>query len=155
MTSYQAITHLSKHAHVIHSDQEALDIAARLAEQFKNGAIARDAQRILPFEQIEAYSQSGLWAISVPKQYGGPEVSSLTLAKVIALMSGVDGSIGQIPQNHFYALEVLRNTGSEKQKKNCIKKYYKVHVLVMLWQNLNPKMPALNKLSFKPKAKVL
>lgn len=117
MTSYQAITHLSKHAHVIQSDQEALDIAARLAEQFKNGAIARDAQRILPFEQIEAYSQSGLWAISVPKQYGGAEVSSLTLAKVIALMSGVDGSIGQIPQNHFYALEVLRNTGSENQKK--------------------------------------
>jgi alkylation response protein AidB-like acyl-CoA dehydrogenase len=29
--------------------------------------------------------------------------------------SGVDGSIGQIPQNHFYALEVLRNTGTEAQ----------------------------------------
>jgi hypothetical protein len=28
---------------------------------------------------------------------------------VIALLSGADGSIGQIPQNHFYALEVLRN----------------------------------------------
>ena len=32
-------------------------------------------------------------------------------------MSGVDGSIGQIPQNHFYALEVLRNTGTHEQKK--------------------------------------
>lgn len=52
----------------------------------------------------------------MPKQYGGAEVSSHTVAKVIALLSGADGSIGQIPQNHFYALEVLRNTGTEAQK---------------------------------------
>ena len=120
MTSYQNLS-LSKdqslaQAHIIQSDAEALDIAHALAEQFKSNAIQRDAQRILPFQEIEAYSQSGLWAITVPKQYGGAEVSSLTVAKIIALMSGVDGSIGQIPQNHFYALEVLRNTGTEQQK---------------------------------------
>lgn len=120
MTSYQKLS-LSKdqsltQAHLIQSDAEALDIAHALAEQFKSNAIQRDAQRILPFQEIEAYSQSGLWAITVPKQYGGAEVSSLTVAKIIALMSGVDGSIGQIPQNHFYALEVLRNTGTEQQK---------------------------------------
>ncbi|WP_298145140.1 SfnB family sulfur acquisition oxidoreductase [uncultured Acinetobacter sp.] len=116
MTSYQAIDTKKVHAHVIQSDQEALDIAKALAAQFKHGAIERDAKRIFPFEQIEAYSQSGLWAITVPKAYGGAQVSSFTVAQVIALMSGVDGSIGQIPQNHFYALEVLRNTGSEAQK---------------------------------------
>ena len=120
MTSYQKLS-LSKdqslaQAHIIQSDAEALEIAHALAEQFKSNAVQRDAQRILPFQEIEAYSQSGLWAITVPKQYGGAEVSSLTVAKIIALMSGVDGSIGQIPQNHFYALEVLRNTGTEQQK---------------------------------------
>jgi hypothetical protein len=57
---------------------------------------------------------------------------------VIALFSGADGSIGQIPQNHFYALEVLRNTGTEAQKKRSIKKCYKVRVLVMHWLNLKP-----------------
>ena len=120
MTSYQKIPQSKDQplaqAHIIQSDAEALDIAHALAEQFKSNAIQRDAQRILPFQEIEAYSQSGLWAITVPKQYGGAEVSSLTVAKIIALMSGVDGSIGQIPQNHFYALEVLRNTGTEQQK---------------------------------------
>ena len=116
MTSYQKINFPTQAAHVIQTDAEALQIAAELAEQFKQGAVQRDAERILPFEQIEAYSQSGLWAITVPKQYGGADVSSYTVAKIIALMSGVDGSIGQIPQNHFYALEVLRNTGSEQQK---------------------------------------
>ena len=120
MTSYQKLSQSKDQplaqAHIIQSDAEALDIAHALAEQFKSNAVQRDAQRILPFQEIEAYSQSGLWAITVPKQYGGAEVSSLTVAKIIALMSGVDGSIGQIPQNHFYALEVLRNTGTEQQK---------------------------------------
>ena len=120
MTSYQKLSQSKDQplaqAHIIQSDAEALDIAQALAEQFKSNAVQRDAQRILPFQEIEAYSQSGLWAITVPKQYGGAEVSSLTVTKIIALMSGVDGSIGQIPQNHFYALEVLRNTGTEQQK---------------------------------------
>ena len=120
MTSYQELSQSEAqqlaHAHIIQSDAEALEIAHALAEQFKNNAVQRDAERLLPFEEIEAYSQSGLWAITVPKQYGGAEVSSYTVAQVIALMSGVDGSIGQIPQNHFYGLEILRNTGTEQQK---------------------------------------
>ncbi|MFV5491098.1 SfnB family sulfur acquisition oxidoreductase [Acinetobacter sp. ASP199] len=120
MTSYQDIISFQSeqlaHAHIIQSDEEALEIARNLAEQFKVGAVQRDAERILPFEEIEAYSQSGLWAITVPKEYGGAEVSNYTVAQVIALMSGVDGSIGQIPQNHFYGLEILRNNGTEQQK---------------------------------------
>ncbi|NNG81755.1 SfnB family sulfur acquisition oxidoreductase [Acinetobacter sp. ANC 5378] len=120
MTSYQELSQSQAqqlaHAHIIQSDAEALEIARALAEHFKINAVQRDAERLLPFEEIEAYSQSGLWAITVPNQYGGAEVSSYTVAQVIALMSGVDGSIGQIPQNHFYGLEILRNTGSEQQK---------------------------------------
>lgn len=120
MTSFQNISPLQSeqlaHAHIIKSDEEALEIAHNLAEQFKINSVQRDAERILPFEEIEAYSQSGLWAITVPKEYGGAEVSSYTVAQVIALMSGIDGSIGQIPQNHFYGLEILRNNGTEEQK---------------------------------------
>ena len=120
MTSYQNIVSFQKpplaHAHIIQTDAEALEIAYDLAQQFKTHSIQRDAERILPFNEIEAYSQSGLWAITVPKEYGGADVSSYTVAQIIALISGVDGSIGQIPQNHFYALEVLRNTGTEEQK---------------------------------------
>lgn len=124
MTTYQDINktldvhnHPFVQAHIIQNDQEALEIAQQLSQQFKQNAVLRDAERILPFDEVEAFSQSGLWAITVPQQYGGAEVSSHTVAKIIALFSGVDGSIGQIPQNHFYALEVLRNTGTEQQKK--------------------------------------
>lgn len=135
MTSFQNIVSFQtkpvSHAHIIQSDAEALEIAQHLAEQFKTHAVQRDAERILPFDEIEAYSQSGLWAITVPAEFGGADVSSYTVAQIIALMSGVDGSIGQIPQNHFYALEVLRNTGTHEQKKNYTLKFYKGLVLAM------------------------
>lgn len=120
MTSYQDFwaqqpqAHIT--AHIIRSDAEALAIARQLSQEFKQLAVERDQERRLPFEEIQKFSQSGLWAITVPKQYGGAEVSSWTVAQIVALFSGVDGSIGQIPQNHFYALEVLRNTGTEQQK---------------------------------------
>ncbi|MHA3114688.1 SfnB family sulfur acquisition oxidoreductase [Acinetobacter sp. ANC 4635] len=120
MTSYQDFwaeqPQLHHTAHIITSDAEALAIAQQLSQEFKQLAVERDQERRLPFEEIQKFSQSGLWAITVPKQYGGAEVSSWTVAQIVALFSGVDGSIGQIPQNHFYALEVLRNTGTEPQK---------------------------------------
>lgn len=117
MTSYKHIFVNTQPAHVIQSDEEALSIAKALSQQFREDAVHRDQTRTLPFAEIDAFSQSGLWAITVPKQYGGAEVSSWTVAQIIALFSGTDGSIGQIPQNHFYALEVLRTTGTEAQKK--------------------------------------
>src|SRR5574343_553446 len=117
MTSYQDFwaqqPQAQTTAHIIRSDAEALAIARQLSQEFKQLTTERDQQRRLPFEEIQKFSQSGLWAITVPKQYGGAEVSSWTVAQIVALFSGVDGSIGQIPQNHFYALEVLRNTGTE------------------------------------------
>ncbi|MHA3064265.1 SfnB family sulfur acquisition oxidoreductase [Acinetobacter sp. ANC 4641] len=120
MTSYQDFwaeqPQLHHTTHIISSDAEALAIAQQLSQEFKQLAVERDQERRLPFEEIQKFSQSGLWAITVPKQYGGAEVSSWTVAQIVALFSGVDGSIGQIPQNHFYALEVLRNTGTEQQK---------------------------------------
>ena len=145
MTSFQHIipfqSEQQAQAYIIQSDKEALEIARNLADQFKAGAVQRDAERILPFEKIEAYSQSGLWAITVPKEYGGAEVSSYTVAQVIALMSGVDGSIGQIPQNHFYGLEILRNNGTEQQKHTLYAEVLKAPVSVMPWLSSRPRLP--------------
>ncbi|MFT4020825.1 MAG: SfnB family sulfur acquisition oxidoreductase [Acinetobacter sp.] len=120
MTSYQEFwtqsATSSPKPHVIQTDAEALEIATHLSIAFKKNAVQRDQQRIIPFDEIQQFTQSGLWGITVPKQFGGAEVSSYTLAKVIALFSHTDGSLGQIPQNHFYAIEILRNTGTLEQQ---------------------------------------
>lgn len=102
---------------LIRSDYEAIRIAERLAADFATGAARRDAERLLPWNELDRFTASGLWAITVPKEYGGAGVSSGTLAKVTAIIGIADGSLSQIPQNHFYALEVLRVGASEAQKR--------------------------------------
>ena len=102
---------------VLRDDDEALAVARTLAADFAAGAAARDLERRLPFDEIERFTASGLWAITVPKEHGGTGVGAATAARVIAIIAAADGSLGQIPQNHFHALEVLRNGGSDVQKR--------------------------------------
>ena len=103
--------------HRINSEAEAVETAKRLADKWATTAVQRDHERQLPWQEIEEYSDSGLWAISVPPEFGGLGASTWTQAQVIAAVSAADGSIGQIPQNHFYALEVLRVGGAQEQKR--------------------------------------
>ena len=100
----------------IRDDAEAIAVAHRLAEQFARDAVQRDRERQLPWAELDALSISGLLAITVPRKFGGAGVSTGTLAEVIAILAAADGSIGQIPQNHYYALEVLRVGGTEAQQ---------------------------------------
>ncbi|MBP0598925.1 SfnB family sulfur acquisition oxidoreductase [Herbaspirillum sp. LeCh32-8] len=101
----------------IASDEQALQVAHALAQEFTQGAAERDRERRLPFEEIERFSHSGLWAISVPRAYGGIGASWNTVAEVFKIISAADPSIGQIPQNHFGNLNVIANAGSEAQKR--------------------------------------
>ncbi|MDR6678120.1 SfnB family sulfur acquisition oxidoreductase [Pseudomonas oryzihabitans] len=107
----------SPRAHVIRDDSEALAVAHRVAARLRDGAAERDRQRQVPAEVVTAFSDSGLWGITVPRQYGGAEVSTATLARVIALVSAADPSLGQIPQNHYCLLEDIRLQGTEEQKR--------------------------------------
>ena len=77
-------------AHRVRNDAEAIEIARELAEVFAKGAAERDQRRILPFVEVERFSQSGLWAITVPREYGGAGVSNATLAEVTATISAAD-----------------------------------------------------------------
>ena len=103
-------------AHVIRDDAEALAIAHRLATAFRLGASERDRNHTRPLAELDAFSQSGLWSINVPKAYGGPEVSYRTLAQVIAIISAADPAIGQIAQNHLGIVAAIRTVADEPQK---------------------------------------
>ncbi|KAF1046292.1 SfnB family sulfur acquisition oxidoreductase [Xylophilus sp.] len=103
-------------AHRIKDDAEAIAVATSLAARFAEGAGRRDRERALPFEGVEAFSASGLWAVTVPRSHGGAEVSNATLARIVALIAAADPSLAQIPQSHFVLLDGLRLIGSQEQK---------------------------------------
>lgn len=119
MTELSAIgqTQLALTAHRIRSDEEAIAVARHWAAKFATTAVQRDRERILPWDVLDGYAASGLWGITVPREYGGAGVSSVTLTEVIAIISAADGSLAQIPQNHYYALEVLRVGGTPEQQR--------------------------------------
>ncbi|MEV1175525.1 acyl-CoA dehydrogenase family protein, partial [Nonomuraea sp. NPDC049784] len=103
-------------AHVIKTDEEAIEVARELAGDFAKGAARRDSKRILPVAEIEALSESGLLAITVPAGHGGAGVRTRTLGAVIRELSAADGSIGQIPQNHFWYVDSIREHGTSEQQ---------------------------------------
>ncbi|SOC90562.1 sulfur acquisition oxidoreductase, SfnB family [Rhizobium sp. AN5] len=111
-----AVPRPSKPAHIIKSDAEAIEVAKRLAAEIAPGAALRDRDRIWPVKELDAFSQSGLWSINVPKKFGGPEVSYATLAKVIEIVSAADSSIGQIAQNHLGVVAAIRTVSDQAQQ---------------------------------------
>ncbi|MDR3719406.1 MAG: SfnB family sulfur acquisition oxidoreductase [Bryobacteraceae bacterium] len=121
-TKPQSYTHVpglplpAKPAHVIKTDAEAIEIAKSLAKAIKPGAAERDRDRVWPVEQIDAFSQSGLWSINVPKAYGGPELSYATLNKVVEIIAAADPSVAQISQNHLGLVAAIRTVSDEAQK---------------------------------------
>ncbi|EUB99070.1 sulfate-starvation-induced SfnB [Rhizobium sp. CF080] len=101
----------------IATEDEALDVAKALGARIAEGSNLRDRERLLPHDEVEFVTQSGLLGITVPSEYGGADISNAFLAEVIAIISEADASIGQIPQNHYHILEALRLCGTEEQKK--------------------------------------
>ncbi|MBN9217877.1 MAG: SfnB family sulfur acquisition oxidoreductase [Mesorhizobium sp.] len=104
-------------AHIIRDDAEAIAVAHALAAEFVKESSKRDRERIWPVVELDAFSQSGLWSINVPKAFGGPEVSYATLAKVVEIISAADSSIGQISQNHLGVVAAIRTVADIDQQR--------------------------------------
>lgn len=107
-------------ARVLQSDAQAIDAAHALAAQARLQAAQRDAQRLLPWALIEEFTRSGLGSISIPRAYGGPQVSFVTLAEVFKIICAADPALGQIPQNQFGIIHLLLGSANEQQKKTLL-----------------------------------
>ncbi|WOE33077.1 MULTISPECIES: SfnB family sulfur acquisition oxidoreductase [unclassified Acinetobacter] len=106
----------NKNVQIIENDQEAINAAYQVADFVLEDRNRRDQEQILPWAEIELFSQRGLGGIRIPKQYGGAFVSNKTLAQVFRILSQADASVGQIPQNQIALLNVIDLIGSNQQK---------------------------------------
>src|SRR6478609_1306468 len=96
--------------------EAAVRVAAELSVELAVGAAERDAQRILPAEQIAALSASGLLGITVPREYGGADLGAGAVAEVFRLLAIGDPNVAQIPHSHFVYVNALRHRGSRAQQ---------------------------------------
>lgn len=107
-------------ARVLRTDNEALQAAHELAQTAREHAAQRDQQRKLPWSLIEQFTQSGLGSISIAREFGGPQVSFVTLAEVFAIISAADPALGQIPQNQVGILNLISSTATQTQKQQLL-----------------------------------
>ena len=117
LSGVPALPRPGKAAHIIRDDAEAIAVAHALAGDFVQGAALRDRDRIAPVRELNLFSQSGLWSINVPRAFGGPELSYVTLSRVIAIIAAADPSIGQIPQNHLGVVAAIRTVSEPDQQR--------------------------------------
>lgn len=103
--------------YLLKDDADAIRVARELSEELAKGAALRDREGLLPLRELDLYSQSGLWSLIIPKDYGGPGLSYATLARVIAIIAEGDPAVAQIAQNHIAILALIGLDGSEEEKR--------------------------------------
>jgi alkylation response protein AidB-like acyl-CoA dehydrogenase len=100
----------------IESEEEAIATARSLSAAFAVQSSERDINRILPYAELDALSQSGLTAITVPPEYEGLDVANALLGEIVAIIAEGDSSIAECLELHFRVLEELRIQASEELK---------------------------------------
>jgi SfnB family sulfur acquisition oxidoreductase len=105
---------------LIASRAQAIAVAADYAASIAGGVIERDRARRLPVRELAALDQSGLLAITVPREHGGGDLGARALADVVRTIAAVDPAVGQVPQSHFLMVDVLAVFGSEAQRRRLL-----------------------------------
>lgn len=111
------MTSVSIAPRVIASDAEAIHTAEQFADSIAAKAVERDRAGAVPVAELAELDASGLLAITVPREHGGPDVSMGTLAEVTRTIAAVDPAIAQVPQGHFLMVDVLAAFGTEEQRR--------------------------------------
>ncbi|WP_271395801.1 acyl-CoA dehydrogenase family protein [Neomicrococcus lactis] len=79
-------------------------IFARIAE----GALSRDLERILPFEQVKWLDDAGFGALRVPAEFGGAGVSLETLGRLLIDLAAADSNVAHLYRSHLGFVESVR-----------------------------------------------
>jgi SfnB family sulfur acquisition oxidoreductase len=99
------------------SGAEAIAAAREYADSIADGVIERDRSGAVPAAELAALDASGLLAITVPHEHGGPDLPASVLAEVVRSIAAVDPAIAQVPQAHFLFVDVLAVFGTGQQQR--------------------------------------
>ena len=102
------------------SQEEALATATELAAAFRDGAARRDAELILPGEEVEEMTRRGLYGLTVPGWLGGPDLPMSAVAEVLRILATGDPNLAQLPHSHYVYVNLLRCCGSRDQQREIL-----------------------------------
>ncbi|SPL69232.1 acyl-CoA dehydrogenase family protein [Acinetobacter stercoris] len=109
------------------SNQEELSLGADIDllkakyfpvfEQIAQGALSREQNRELPFDEINKLKDSGFTAVRVPVKYGGEGASLPQLFELLTELAKADSNIVQALRGHFAFVEDRLNAHRDSSQK--------------------------------------
>ncbi|WP_158814687.1 acyl-CoA dehydrogenase family protein [Methylocapsa sp. S129] len=125
-------------------------LAARFRPVFRrirDGAVQREIDRTLPFEQIRWLKEAGFGAVRVPRDHGG---SGTTLPELFALLTELaeaDSNIAQALRAHFAYVEDVLNSKDDARRDRWFKRFRKGDIVGSAWTEVGEaKMAAFSTL---------
>ncbi|MEM1310662.1 MAG: acyl-CoA dehydrogenase family protein [Cyanobacteria bacterium P01_H01_bin.153] len=81
--------------------KDYLTVAQEVAVAIAAEALSYDIDAGLPVEEVTRLKESGLLLLPVPREYGGAGASWPELYRVVQILAGASGSVGQLYANHI------------------------------------------------------
>lgn len=71
------------------------------------GAVAREQDHVLPFEQVRWLQEAGFTALRVPAEHGGEPVSHEHLFRLLVELAAADSNVSHLLRSHFSFVETI------------------------------------------------
>ncbi|MCI9886938.1 acyl-CoA dehydrogenase family protein [Micrococcales bacterium 31B] len=127
--------------HHAHDPQHWLATAERVRDELARDALERDRANAEPHAELDLLRDSGLFALLVPTEHGGPGNSWATAARVVHIIAQADASIAQLFLYHLVNLNVLRWIASPETQQHW---YQRTLSERLIWADaVNPTDPEL------------
>lgn len=119
------------------ADYEAVAAKYRpLFAKIEAGAVEREQNRILPYEQIQWLKEAGFGAVRVPVHYGGDGVSIPQLFQLLIELASADSNIPQALRGHFAFVEDRLNAHRDSNQEVWFKRFVAGEIAGNAWTEI-------------------
>lgn len=129
MSSHQPLTPLSLGADYEQLAARFRPIFARIAE----GAVERERNRVLPYEQVKWLKEAGLGAVRIPVEYGGAGASLPQLFQLLIELAEADSNLPQTLRGHLAFVEDRLNAHATSSQEVWFKRFVAGELVGNAW----------------------
>ncbi|WFU78176.1 acyl-CoA dehydrogenase family protein [Bradyrhizobium sp. CIAT3101] len=88
-----------------------------LFRSIREGAVARDTERRLPYDEIKALREAGFTAVRIPRDFGGAGANLPELFNLLIELSEADSNVTNAVRSHFgFAEDVVNSPNAERRE---------------------------------------
>jgi alkylation response protein AidB-like acyl-CoA dehydrogenase len=104
--------------------------------RIQKGAVQRERDRVLPFEQIQWLKDAGFGAVRVPTEYGGYGATLPELFALLAELAEADSNLTQALRVHFAYVEDVLNSRDRARRERWFKRIANGDIVGGAWTEI-------------------